>query len=40
MKRIAYSPEFIEQALRKARERGKRTLAVVAVGRSGPVRGQ
>jgi transposase-like protein len=31
MKRIAYSPEFIEQALRKARERGKRTLAVVAV---------
>ena len=26
MKRIAYSPEFIEQALRKTRERGNRTL--------------
>ena len=31
MKRLAYSPEFIEQALRKARERGNRTLAEVAV---------
>jgi transposase-like protein len=31
MKRIAYPPEFIEQALRKSRERGNQTLASVAV---------
>ncbi len=30
MKRTAYSREFIEQALRRARERGSRTLAGVA----------
>lgn len=31
MIRIAYPPEFIEQALRKSRERGNQTLASVAV---------
>jgi len=30
MKQISHSPEFIEQGLRKARERGDRTLASVA----------
>ena len=30
MKRITQSPEFIEQALRKTRERGNRTQASVA----------
>jgi hypothetical protein len=30
MKRLTQSPEFIEQALRKTRERGNRTQASVA----------
>jgi hypothetical protein len=37
MKQVAYPPEFIEQALRKARERGSQTLASVAVELNVPV---